>query len=94
MITAIVLINVERKHVRETADALHKLEGVSEVYSVAGQYDLVAIIRVKEIEQISELVTGHLLKLEGIQKTETLIAFASFSKYDLEHIFSIGEDSV
>jgi len=94
MVTAIVLINVERKRVQETAEALHKLEGVSEVYSVAGQYDVVAIIRVKEIEQISELVTGHLLKMEGIQKTETLIAFASFSKYDLEHIFSIGEDSV
>jgi len=92
MITAIVLINVERKRVQETAEALHKLAGVSEVYSVAGQYDLAAIIRVKEIEQISELVTGQLLKLEGIQKTETLIAFASFSKYDLEHIFSIGED--
>jgi len=94
MVTAIVLINVERKRVQETAEALHKLEGVSEVYSVAGQYDLVVIIRVKEIKQISELVTAHLLKQEGIQKTETLIAFASFSRYDLEHIFSIGEDSV
>ncbi len=94
MVTAIVLINVERKRVQETADALHKLKGVSEVYSVAGQYDLIAIIRVKEIEQVSELITGQLLKLEGIQKTETLIAFASFSRYDLEHIFSIGEDSV
>ncbi len=92
MVTAIVLINVERERVQETADALHKLPGISEVYSVAGEYDLVAIVRVKANEELADLVTGHLLKLDGIQKTETLIAFASYSKYDLEHIFSIGQE--
>jgi len=93
MVTAIVLINAERKRVQETADALHKLPGISEVYSVAGEYDLVAVIRVRENEELAELITGHLLKLEGIQKTETLIAFAAYSKYDLEHIFSIGQEA-
>jgi len=92
MVTAIVLITVERKKVKEAAQALHKLKGVSEVYSVAGQYDLVAIIRVKENEEIADLVTGEILKIEGIQITETLMAFASYSKYDLEHIFSIGQN--
>jgi len=92
MVTAIILINVERKRIRETAEALHKLDGIAEVYSVAGHYDLVAVIRVKNNEQVADLVTGQLLKLEGIQKTETLIAFASYSKYDLEHLFSIGQE--
>ena len=92
MVTAIILINVSGKQVKETAQALQDLEGVSEVYSVAGQYDLVAIIRVKENEQVADLVTDKLLKMDGIQSTETLIAFAAYSKHDLEHLFSIGQD--
>jgi len=92
MVTAIILINVERKRVLEVAEALHQIEGVTEVYSVAGQYDLVAILRVKENEQVAEIVTGQLLKLEGIQKTETLIAFSCYSRYDLDHLFSIGQE--
>ena len=92
MVTAIILINVERLKVKELAESIHKVEGVSEVYSVAGQYDLVVIIRVKKNEDVADLVTGHLLKIEGIQKTETLIAFASYSRYDLEHLFSIGQE--
>lgn len=92
MVTAIILINVDRKHVQDAAQNLHKIEGVSEVYSVAGEYDLVAILRTRTNEQIADIVTGKLLKQEGIQKTETLIAFESFSKYDLEHLFSIGQE--
>lgn len=93
MVTAFVLINTERKRVRETAEALHKLEGVTEVYSVAGQYDLIAVIRAKTNEEVAGLVTGNLVKMEGIQKTETMIAFACYSRYDLEHLFSIGQNS-
>jgi DNA-binding Lrp family transcriptional regulator len=93
MVTAFVLINTERKRVQETAEALHKIVGVSEVYSVAGQYDLVAVIRMKSNEEIAGLITGSLLKMEGIQKTETLIAFACYSRYDMEHLFAIGQDS-
>ena len=94
MVTAFVLINTKRNKVQETAEALHKLDGVAEVYSVAGQYDLVTIIRAKSNEQVADLVTGNLLQLEGIQRTETLIAFKSYSRYDLERAFSIGAEEV
>ncbi|HOE64314.1 MAG TPA: Lrp/AsnC family transcriptional regulator [Candidatus Sumerlaeota bacterium] len=92
MVTAIVLINAERDSVREVAESLHQLKGVAEVYSVAGQYDLVAILRAKDNEEIADIVTSQLLKLEGIQKTETLIAFGTYSRYDLDHLFSIGQE--
>ena len=90
MVTAIVLINSRRDKIPETVQALVDLPGVAEVYSVAGQYDIAAIIRVKENEQLADLVTRKMLKLEGIEKTNTLIAFDSFSKFDLERMFSIG----
>jgi DNA-binding Lrp family transcriptional regulator len=90
MVTAFVLINAKRDSIQETAEALNKLKGVTEVYSVAGQYDLVAVIRVRTNEELAALVTGHMLKLEGIERTRTLIAFRAYSNYDLEHMFSIG----
>jgi len=65
---------------------------VREVYSVAGDWDIAAIIRVQENEQLSDLVTSQMLKLDGIEKTTTLIAFASYSNYDLDRLFSIGAD--
>ena len=61
--------------------------GITEVYSVAGRYDLVAIIRVKENEELAEIVTNHIRKVEGIEKSETLIAFRVYSRYDLEMAF-------
>ena len=66
------------------------MEGVSEVYSVGGRYDLVAIIRVKDNETLAELVTNRMLLVEGITNSETLIAFRVFSRHDLERMFSIG----
>ena len=66
------------------------LEGVAEAYSVAGEWDLVIIIRVKNNEQLAGLVTEHMLKLEGITKTTTLIGFRAYSHYDLERMFSVG----
>ncbi len=92
MVTAIILMNVEHKCIGEVADALHRLEGVTEVYSVAGQYDLVAVLRTESNEKIAELVTGSLLKIDGIINTETLIAFASYSRFNLERLFSIGAE--
>ncbi len=74
----------------ETAEALDSLGGVSEVYSIAGKYDLIAVIRVESNEKLAELVTGSMLKMEGIEQSETLIAFRAYSKYDLERMFSIG----
>ena len=90
MVTAIVLVNARRQMVNETAQALVDLHGVTEVYSVGGEYDLVAIIRVGTNEQMADLVTGSMLKLDGIIKTVTLIAFRTHSQHDLEAMFSIG----
>ena len=90
MITALVLLNVERSKVNTVAEALADIDGISEVYSVAGRYDLAVVIRVKDNEQMAELVTNHMLKVEGILKSETLIAFRVHSRHDLESMFSIG----
>ncbi len=90
MVTAIVLIEGERDKLPETAEALADVPGVAEVYSVAGQYDLVAIIRVKEHEELADIVTKKLLKMEGIARTNTLIAFKSYSRRDLERMWEIG----
>ncbi|MFW6163847.1 MAG: Lrp/AsnC family transcriptional regulator [Planctomycetota bacterium] len=90
MVTAIVLVNVKRDAVNETAEALAEIDGVAEVYSVAGPWDLVAVVRAKTNEQMAEVVTSHMLKLGGIEKTTTLIAFRAYSRHDLERMFSIG----
>ncbi len=93
MVTAIVLINVERAQVNQVAQALLALNGVTEVFSVAGQYDLVAILRTRTNEEIADLVTGHIQDVQGITRTETLMAFKVYSNYDLEHLFSIGAEA-
>ena len=90
MVTAVVLINVERGKVNEVAEKLADLKGITEVYSVAGRYDLVAMLRVRETEDLSDLVTRQLLTVSGILETETLIAFRAYSKTDLEAAFSLG----
>lgn len=92
MVTAIVLIHARRDRIPETTQALLQLAGVSEVYSVAGDWDIAAIIRVKENEQLADLITHQMLKLDGIEKTNTLIAFATYSNYDLDRLFSLGAD--
>lgn len=90
MVTAIVLLNVQRDKVNMISEKLAAMKGISEVYSVAGQYDLAVIIRVKDNEGLADLVTNHMLKVEGIIKSETLIAFRVYSRHDLEGMFSIG----
>jgi len=90
MVTALVLLNIQRNKVNAVAEALAEMEGISEVYSVAGRYDLTAVIRVKDNEQLAELITNHMLKIDGILKSETLISFRVYSRHDLESMFSIG----
>lgn len=90
MVTAVVLIQGERDKLPETAEKLVEVPGVKEVYSVAGDWDLVAIIRVKEHEQLADVVTKNLLKMDGIARTNTLIAFKSYSRKDLERMWEIG----
>ena len=91
MVTAIVLVHVERGHVNDVAEALAELPGISEVYSVSGSYDLIAIIRVAQNQDMCDLVTEHIVKIEGIARTETMLAFRAYSRHDLEEMFSIGE---
>jgi DNA-binding Lrp family transcriptional regulator len=90
MVSAVVLITVERGKINAVAETLAAMEGVSEVYSVGGRYDLVAIIRVRDNESMAELVTNRMLLVEGISDSETLIAFRVFSRHDLESMFSLG----
>jgi DNA-binding Lrp family transcriptional regulator len=92
MVTAIVLINVEHGNVNEVADQLAGMEGIAEVYSVGGRFDLVAIIRVPSNDEMAALVTNSLMSVGGIEDTETLIAFRAYSSYDLERMFSVGAD--
>ena len=90
MVTALVLLNVERSRVNSVAETLAEMEGITEVYSIAGRYDLAVIIRAKDNDQLAELVTSHMLKVDGILKSETLVAFRVHSRHDLESMFSIG----
>jgi len=90
MVTAIILLNVERSRINEVAERLSATEGIGEVHSVAGRYDLAAIVRVKDNEALADLVTSRLLKVQGIIQSETLIAFRVYSKHDLDRMFSIG----
>lgn len=90
MVTAIVLLSLERDRINAVAEALSEIDGVSEVYSVAGQYDLVALIRVADNDGLADLVTKKMSKLKGIVKSETLIAFRAYSRHDLEKMFAVG----
>jgi DNA-binding Lrp family transcriptional regulator len=92
MMTAVVLICVERSSVDEVAQRLLSLDGVDEVFSVAGQYDLVAILRTPTNEQIADLITAKIRDISTITRTETLMAFKAFPKKDLSAMFSIGSD--
>lgn len=91
MIHAIVLIHADAHRIPETAQAVADLAGVDKVYSCAGDIDLIALLRVRDHEEIAEVVTRGINKLEGVVKTATHIAFQSYSSADVEAGFSIGE---
>ena len=93
MITAIVMIDAATDSIGEVAQAVADLEGVSEVYSVAGDTDLIAIVRVREFEQVAQVIAGRINKVPGVIDTDTHIAFRAYSKHDLEAAFSIGFDT-
>jgi DNA-binding Lrp family transcriptional regulator len=90
VITAIVLMEVEPPFILDTAQNLADLAHVSEVYSVTGEFDLVAIVRVREHDELADVVTGEIAKVDGIVRTETLVAFRAYSRHDLDAMFSIG----
>lgn len=89
MITAIILINVERQRVNDVAGQLADMSEISEVFSVSGHYDLIAIVRVAAHDDLAEFVTNHLLKINGIEKTNTLLAYKAYSRHDLDAMFSL-----
>ncbi|HMS90237.1 MAG TPA: Lrp/AsnC ligand binding domain-containing protein [Acidimicrobiales bacterium] len=92
MVNAFVLLKAEPARITELASELADLEGVAEVYSVAGDVDLVAIIRVRHHDDLAEVVTRHISTLSGVVETRTMIAFKAFSKHDLDAMWSLGAD--
>jgi DNA-binding Lrp family transcriptional regulator len=93
MLSAIVLLTTERDKTNKVAQTLADTEGVSEVYSVAGRYDLTVVVRVKDNDALAECVTEHIRNIAGIISSETLIAFRVYSRHDLERMFSIGMEN-
>jgi DNA-binding Lrp family transcriptional regulator len=90
MVHALVLVQCEIDEIPEAAQAIADIDGVTEVYSVAGEFDLVAIVRVQDHDSLSSVIPGGIARVEGVERTETLIAFQVYSKHDLERLFSIG----
>lgn len=93
MISAIVLINAEVDRIPEVATAIAEIDGVSEVYSVTGDVDLIAIVRVRQHEDFADVIADQLNKVKGVLLTRTHIAFRTYSKHDLEAAFSLGLDN-
>ncbi len=90
MTHAIVLIKADRDAMATLGSALVELEGVAEAYTVTGEWDFVAIVRVRRHEQLAETITGELLQLPGVAGTQTMVAFEAFSRHDLESMFGVG----
>ena len=92
MITAIVFVKADVARIPEVAEQIAAIDGVSEVYSVTGQIDLITLVRVRRHEDVAAVVADQLNKVPGVNSTETHIAFRTYSKHDLESAFSLGLD--
>jgi len=90
MINAIILINAERTEINSVAEKLVSLSGITEVYSVSGRFDLVAVIRLPHADDLAELMTEKMIKVEGITKTDSMVAFKTFSQNDIAGMFELG----
>ena len=90
MVTAFVLVKANREGVRSLGPKLAEVDGVAEVYTVTGDWDFIAIVRVREHDELARTVTQGLLGLEGIERTSTMVAFQQFSAHDLEAMFGLG----
>ena len=90
MTHAIVLVEAERGAMADLGSALAGIDGVAEAYSVTGEWDFVAIVRVAEHERLADTITGQLLTLPGVVRTQTMVAFEVYSQHDLDSMFSIG----
>jgi DNA-binding Lrp family transcriptional regulator len=90
MTHAVVLIGAERSAIPTLGGKLADVAGVAEAYSVTGEYDFVAILRVRNPEEVAQVVTHRFAEIDGIARTQTMVAFEVFSQHDLEALFSIG----
>ena len=91
MTHAIILIQAERTALAELGGLLADVPGVAEAYSITGEWDFAAILRLRAQDELAHVVTSQLSQLPGITKTQTLVAFEVYSKHDLESLFSLGE---
>lgn len=92
MFTAIVMISTDPHRIPEVAQEISELPGISEVYSVTGEWDLIALVRVRRHEDLADVIADRLSKVPGVQETVTQIAFRTYSRHDLEEAFSLGID--
>lgn len=90
MLTAFILVKSNREGLGHLGPALADVDGIAEVYTVTGDWDFVAVARVREHEDLAKVVTQHLTRLHGIEKTQTMVAFQQFSAHDLEAMFGLG----
>jgi DNA-binding Lrp family transcriptional regulator len=90
LVTAVVLVTTESERVAEAAQAMLKIEGVTEVYSVTGPYDLVVMVRIPDFERMAQIIPEKLAQVPGVARTETMVAFRTYSDYDLDRIWSQG----
>ena len=91
MTHAVVLIEAEREAIATLGGQLADVEGVAEAYSVTGEWDFVAILRLRQPERLAELVAGRISQLQGVTRTHTMVAFEAYSRHDLEALFSLGQ---
>jgi DNA-binding Lrp family transcriptional regulator len=90
MLTAFILIEADREGLAHLGPQLAAVEGVAEVYTLTGEWDFIAVVRVREHDDLAKVVTQHLTQLEGIERTQTMVAFQQFSAHDLEAMFGLG----
>lgn len=90
MVTAIVLVTTESERVQEAAQAIIEIEGVTEAYSVTGPHDLVVMVRIPDFESLNDIVPGKVAQVPGVARTETMVAFRTYSNYDLDRVWSMG----
>jgi DNA-binding Lrp family transcriptional regulator len=91
MITSIVLINAERTRINSAAEQLASIKGITEVYSVSGRFDIIAMIRLNTNDELAELMTEKITQVDGIIKTESMVAFKVLSKHDIASMFELGD---
>ncbi|HTU30972.1 MAG TPA: Lrp/AsnC ligand binding domain-containing protein [Solirubrobacteraceae bacterium] len=91
MTHAIVLIQADASALGTLGGELAGIDGVAEAYSVTGEWDFVAILRLREQDQLAQVVTGRLSQLQGVKRTQTMVAFEAYSRHDLEALFSVGQ---